>query len=302
MFGLRLGKNPQCGVATTPRPIKILRDLIDRSQKGTDVVVTRSRTADNIANLAPVFLTQVVAKYQGTRLGRQELDGELIDEISGALWSRAMIESTRVQRAPELRRIVVAIDPAMKSVEGSDETGIVVAGIGADKRGYVLEDLTGRYAPQAWAAKAIAAYQRWQADLIVGEVNNGGEMVGNTVRMVNPSVPFKAVHASRGKFIRAEPISALYEQGMISHVGAFPELEDQMCSFTADYDRGRDGSPDRLDALVWALTELKVRHQPVQAIFGTYSASDGIQIQAQEPQVATWSVPCTINFSELKRG
>jgi predicted phage terminase large subunit-like protein len=309
LFGLRIGKNPQCCITTTPRPIKLIRELLSRD--GKDVVVTRGRTIENEANLSPVFLSQVVARYQGTRLGRQELDGELIDDLPGALWTRGMIDARRVTKAPPLKRIVVSIDPAAKSTEGSDETGIIVAGLGEDKRGYVLEDLTGRYAPQAWAHKAIAAYRRWEADLIVAEVNNGGEMVGNTVRMVDPSAPFRAVHASRGKFIRAEPISALYEQGMISHVGEFAELEDQMCGFTADFDRGRDGSPDRLDALVWALTELKVKHEPAMPVFGTYSASvpRGSNSHlfgrwgraAPEPEVATWSAPSTLVFGKQER-
>lgn len=255
MFGLRLGKHPRWLATTTPRPIKLLKELLAR--EGRDVAVTRGSTFENEANLAPTFLAAVRARYEGTRLGRQELNAELLSDMPGALWQLGWLDRDRVAKAPDLRRIIVAIDPAVSNNEGSDETGIVVAGIGADKQVYILEDLSGRYAPHEWAAKAIAAYRRHKADRIIAEVNNGGAMVEATIRALDQRVSFKSVHASRGKVVRAEPIAALYEQRKVHHVGNFSTLEDQMCSFTSDFDRGRNGySPDRVDALVWALTEL----------------------------------------------
>lgn len=255
MFGLRLGKRPRWLVTTTPKPIKLLKELLAR--EGRDVVVTRGSTFENEANLASTFLAAVRARYEGTRLGRQELNAELLLDNPGALWQLDWLDRDRVRAAPELRRIVVAIDPAVSNNEGSDETGIVVAGVTRDNEGYVLEDLSGKYAPHEWAAKAIAAYRRHKADRILAEVNNGGAMVEATIRALDHRVSFKAVHASRGKVVRAEPIAALYEQRKVHHVGNFPTLEDQMCAFTSDFDRARTGySPDRVDALVWALTEL----------------------------------------------
>jgi len=258
MFGLRIGKNPRVVVTTTPRPVKLIRDLLSR--EGKDVVVTRGRTVENAPNLAPAFLTEIMRRYEGTRLGRQELDAELLEDVPGALWQREWLDRDRVSQAPELKRVVVAIDPAVSSEEGSDETGIIVAGIGGDGHGYVVDDVSGRLPPQAWAQRAVEAYRRHDADRIVAEVNNGGEMVASVLRTVDPNIPFTAVRASRGKAIRAEPVSALYEQRRVHHVGAFPPLEDQLCSFTADFDRGRAGvSPDRLDALVWSLSHLMVK-------------------------------------------
>jgi predicted phage terminase large subunit-like protein len=268
MFGLRVGVHPRWLVTTTPRPIKLLKELLARESK--DVVVTRGKTIENAANLAGPFLETIRKRYEGTRLGRQELNGELLSDTPGALWQLDWLDRDRVARAPdELKRIVVAIDPAMSTNEGSDETGIVVAGVDRDGHGYILEDLSGRYAPHEWAAKAVTAYQRYKADRIIAEVNNGGLMVEETLRMVSRGVSFKAVHASRGKVTRAEPVSALYEQRKIHHVGRFTQLEDQLCSFTSDFDRARAGySPDRLDALVWALSELLVgpQHVPTQFV------------------------------------
>jgi phage terminase large subunit-like protein len=255
MFGLRIGAHPRWLATTTPKPVKLLRELLAR--EGHDVVVTRGSTFANAANLAPAFLDAIKVRYANTRLGRQELEAELLSDTPGALWQLDWLDRDRVERAPELKRIVVAVDPAVSTNEGSDETGIVVAGIDADKHGYVIEDLSGRYAPHEWAAKAVNAYHRHKADRIIAEKNNGGDMVENTLRMVSYSVSFKAVHASRGKVTRAEPISALYEQRKVHHVGTFTQLEDQMCSFTSDFDRRRSGfSPDRVDALVWGLSEL----------------------------------------------
>jgi predicted phage terminase large subunit-like protein len=267
MFGLRLGDDPRAVVTTTPRPTKLIKALIDDPK----VVVTCGSTLDNRENLAPAFLDQIVRRYEGTRLGRQELDAEILEDAPGALWSRAAIEAARATAVPELTRIVVAIDPAAGSGEHSDETGIVVAGRDAHGHAYVLADISGRYAPVEWARAAIAAYRAHNADRIVAEVNNGGEMVEATLRMVDPNVPFTAVRAARGKVARAEPVAALYEQGRVRHLGAFPLLEDQMCGFSADFDRAAAGySPDRVDALVWALSELLVRKPAGEGIFEAY--------------------------------
>lgn len=256
LLGLRLGQRPQVVATTTPRPVQAIRDILARP----DTVVTRSRTADNLANLAPVFLTTVVARYQGTRLGRQELEGELLEDVPGALWTRPLIDQHRVAHAPTLSRVVVGIDPAATSTEGADETGLVVAGLGADGHGYVLADASARLAPIAWAREAIRLYREHRADRVVAEVNNGGEMVELTIRTVDPNAAYKAVHASRGKAKRAEPVSALYEQGKVHHVGSYPHLEDQMCNWVPDL-AAEQRSPDRMDALVWALTDLMVGGQ-----------------------------------------
>ncbi len=267
MFGLRLGGDPRAVVTTTPKPIKLIRELL--ADPATEI--TRGSTFDNRGNLAPAFLSQIVKKYQGTRLGRQELDAEILDDTPGALWSMKLIEDARLNRMahPDLTRIVVAIDPAASAGEDADETGIIVAGKDAAGHGYVLHDGSGRMMPTDWAKAAITAYHDHKADRIVAEVNQGGDMVEATIRMIDPRVPYSAVRATRGKVVRAEPVAALYEQGLIHHAGAFPQLEDQMCSFTSDFDRGRAGfSPDRVDALVWALSELFVEQTPGAGIFG----------------------------------
>jgi predicted phage terminase large subunit-like protein len=268
-FGLRLGRRPRCLIATTPRPTKLLRELLAR--EGHDVVVTRGSSYDNKANLAPAFFAQIVKKYEGTRLGRQELNAELLEDTPGALWSQGLIDGTRISAAPELTRIVVAIDPAATSGEDADETGVVVVGQDKDGQGYVLADCSGRYTPIEWARIAISAYRTHHADRIVAERNNGGDMVEATLRMVDQNVPVTTVWASRGKVTRAEPISALYEQGRMHHVGTFPQLEDQMTNFTSDFDREAAGySPDRLDAMVWAATELLVEPMASYGIFELY--------------------------------
>lgn len=254
MLGLREGARPRGVASTTPRPIKLIRDLMKRA----DCVVTRGGTYENRANLARAFLDNIVQKYEGTRLGRQELLGELLEDVPGALWTLALIERTRMGglKAPQLRRVVVAIDPAVTSGEDSDETGIVVAGLGEDGLGYVLEDLSGRMpagGEEGWAAAAIRAYHRHGADRIVAEVNNGGDLVENQIRSVDANVSYRHVHASRGKRKRAEPVAAKYEKGQVRHDGYFQLLEDQMLTFVPDVS---DASPDRVDALVWALTEL----------------------------------------------
>jgi phage terminase large subunit-like protein len=267
MFGLRLGDDPRAVVTTTPRPTKLIRALIADPK----VMMTRGATAENRANLAPAFLDQIVRRYEGTRLGRQELDAELLDDMPGGLWQRGIIEATRTSTVPKFSRVVVAIDPAVSASEHADETGIIAAGRDSNGHGYVLADASGRYAPAEWARVAIAAYGARQADRIVAEINNGGDMVEATLRMIDPNVPFNAVRAARGKVARAEPVAALYEQGRIHHIGTFAQLEDQMCSFTSDFDRTTAGySPDRVDALVWAFTELLVEPRAGDGIFEAY--------------------------------
>jgi len=250
MMGIRIGNKPQAVVTTTPRPIKVIKDLLaDES-----TAVTRGHTLENKDNLAPSFLSYILSKYEGTRLGRQELAGEMLDDNPEALWQRDRIDALRVTSTPGLIRVVVAIDPAVSATEQSADTGIIVAAIAQVEgvtHGYVLADLTIKGSPGQWATAAVAGYYGSQADRIIAEVNNGGDMVAHTVKTVDPNVPVKQVHATRGKYIRAEPISALYEQGKIHHVGFFPDLEDQLCEWQPG-----DKSPDRLDALVWAFTEL----------------------------------------------
>lgn len=248
-MGLRLGANPQGVVTTTPRPIQIIRDLL----KDSGTVTTRGSTYDNKANLPKKFLNRILKRYEGTRLGRQELHAEILDDVVGALWTLALIEEHRVTTAPELTRIVVAIDPAVSKGEESNETGIIVAGIGGNEHAYVLEDLTVRGSPNEWAQAAVTAYRRHKADRIVAEVNQGGDMVESIIRSIDKNIPYESVRATRGKAIRAEPVSALYERGRVHHVGVFAQLEDQMTNWTPV---SGEASPDRLDALVWALTSL----------------------------------------------
>ncbi len=249
-FGLRLGERPRQVVTTTPRGVPILRRLM----ADPTTVMTRSTTRDNAANLAPGFLIRVVGRYAGTALGRQELEGEMIAERADALWRRADIEAARVADHPELRRIVVAVDPPASRRSGV--CGIVAAGVDEAGMAFVLADASAPQArPAEWASAAVALYRRLAADALVAEVNQGGDMVAAVIREVDPSVPVTAVRATRGKWLRAEPVSALYEQGRVRHVGPLPALEDEMCDFGPD---GLSGgrSPDRLDALVWALTAL----------------------------------------------
>ena len=251
-FGLRLGRLPRQVVTTTPRATKLLKAII--ADEAT--AVTRARTADNAANLAPAFLAEVTRMYAGTALGRQELDGEVVTERPDSLWQRTWMIEARIARAPEMRRIVVAVDPPVTATENADTCGIVVAGLGPDNRAYVLADrsLQGRD-PATWARAVIAAFRDFAADRIVAEANQGGDLVVNVIRSVDPNAPVKKVHASRGKFARAEPIAALYAENRVVHVGEFPALENQMCDFGPEgLSEGR--SPDRVDALVWALSEL----------------------------------------------
>ena len=248
MFGLRLGERPQVVATTTPRPVKLVRDLLKRA----DVHVTRGSTFDNADNLAPAALAQLKLQYEGTTLGRQELYGELLDQLPGAL-PRHFVDDNRVDDHPDLQTVVVAIDPAVTNNEESDETGIVVFGI-SGRHGYVLDDLTCRQSPEGWARIAVDAYRKHNADRIVAEVNNGGDLVASVIRTVDPRATYKQVRATRGKQLRAQPVTALYEQGRIHHVGIYPALEDQLCQWTPD----SDVSPDRLDALVWAATDTLV--------------------------------------------
>jgi predicted phage terminase large subunit-like protein len=268
-FGLRLGDDPRQVITTTPRPIPVLKELLTREGKG--VAVTRASTYDNRANLAAKFFEQIVKRYEGTRLGRQELMAEILDDIPGSLWTRATIEAHRLppdHTPPKMQRVILGVDPAAKASAEADrtsETGIVVAGLGEDGRGYVLDDLSCRLSPMGWARKAIAAFDRYEADAIVAEINQGGAMVESVLRAERAGLPLRQVRASRGKATRAEPIAALYEQGRVSHVGAFPALEDQMVLFTPFGIEG-DGAADRVDALVWALADLfprMVQKQPV---------------------------------------
>ena len=260
MFGLRIGQKPQVIVTTTPRPTKLIKEI----RKLTSTVRTGGSTYDNADNLAPSFFTHIINRYEGTRLGRQEINGELLEDNPGALWNLSMIDNHRVKETPQLRRIVVAIDPPASSktksaekrgdnVRESDEAGIIVAGVGADGHGYVLADYSFIAKPEEWGRVAVKAFTDHGADRIIAENNQGGEMVEFVIKASDKSVPYKAVHASRGKLVRAEPISALYEQGKIHHVGSFPILEDQMCDYNPLTSKD---SPDRMDALVWAFTEL----------------------------------------------
>ncbi len=249
------GDAPRVLISTTPKPIPLLKSIIAASS----TVITRARTADNAPNLDASTLRYLNEKYGNTSLGRQELDAELIEDAEGALWSRALIETTRVRSAPEvLRRIVVAVDPAGTSNKGSDETGIVVCARGDDGHGYVLADLSGKFSPEGWARRAIDAFRRHKADRIVAEVNFGAAMVETTLRAVDLSVPFKALHASRGKAQRAEPVVALFEQNRAHIVGHLTALEDQLAQWEPNSNMA---SPDRLDAMVWGLTELLVENQ-----------------------------------------
>jgi phage terminase large subunit-like protein len=262
-MGLRLpspqGKPACCVVSTTPRNVPLLRQIIAASS----TVITRARTSDNAANLDAATMQYYQEKYGGTRLGRQELDAELLADLEGALWSRDLIDACRIKRgdAPEMKRIVVAVDPPGASSKDSAECGIIVAGLGSDRHGYVLADLSGRMSPEKWARTVVHAYRGWKADRIVAEKNFGGDMVMSTIKSVDQSVAVKMVTASRGKAIRAEPVASWYEQHRVHHVGEFGLLEDQMTG----WDPTVSGpSPDRVDGLTWALTELMGGRPPIQ--------------------------------------
>lgn len=255
MFGLRLGASPQVVYTTTPRPTKFIKKLITEKTTHT----TRGTTYENLLNLSPVFRDQVIGKYEGTRLGRQELEAALLDDNERALWKReAMIEALRVTKTPDLKRIVVGVDPSVNDgteVDNKDlaECGIIVGGLGMDGHGYLLDDKSLMGSPMQWAREAVTAYHSRKADRIVAETNNGGKLVETVIRVIDKSVAYKDVHAARGKLTRAEPVSSLAEQGKLHHAGVFSDLEDQMCNWEPG-----DLSPDRLDAYVWTFTELMV--------------------------------------------
>ena len=250
MFGLRLGENPKCVITTTPKPNKMIKSLVERE----DVTVTSGSTFENEENLAQSALDMLKRRYEGTTLGRQELYAEIIEELEGALWSNKIIDEARLPEdtEKELKQIIVAIDPAVTNNEDSDETGIMVVGKDHNNEYYVLEDASGKYSPDGWARKAINCFYDWDADRIVAEVNNGGDLVERLLRGMDVNIPYRSVRATRGKLVRAEPIAALYEQRRVHHIGYFPELESQLCSYTGE----TKPSPDRLDALVWGISEI----------------------------------------------
>ena len=260
LMGLRLGSDPRCVVTTTPRPTRLVRTLIAKPT----TVISRATTFDNRANLPTAFFDGVLGRYQGTRLARQELYGEVLADVPGALWQADVLEEQRVRRAPaDLKRVVVAVDPAVSSGEGSDETGILVVAQGADGHGYVLEDRSGRYAPHEWARLVATLYEAHRADHVIAEVNQGGDLVVSVLRVVAPQLAVRKVRATRGKYLRAAPVAALYQQGKVHHLGCFATLEDQLCAFTPDIDRRTQGSPDRADALVYGLTDVLLgRREP----------------------------------------
>jgi len=249
-FGLRLGQKPRVIVTTTPRSTALIRMLAGR--KDGSVVITRGSTFDNAANLAPSALIELQARYNGTRLGRQELYGEILDDVEGALWTRGLIDRTRISVAPTMARIVVSVDPAVTNSEKSDETGIVVVGSTSDGQGYVLGDYSFRGSPLQWATKAVELFDSYKADAVLVEVNQGGDMVGAVLKQVRPTLPIREVRAHIGKKLRAEPVAAMYEQGRIHHIGELAALEDQMCTWTSD----EPNSPDRIDAMVQGFSDL----------------------------------------------
>jgi len=275
-FCLRLGKHPKVCVTTTPKPTKLVRTLL----KSDRVHITRGSTFDNAANLAETYLTAVKNQYEGTRLGQQELYAQVLEEAEGALWTTDLIDGCQIAKAdlPPLNRVVVALDPAVTANKESDMTGICVAGVDVNGHGYILGDYTFRGTPSQWANKAIELYHEFQADRIVAEVNQGGLMVKQTIHGEDDTIPYKAVRASRGKYARAEPISALYERGLVHHVrdaeGSLAELETQMRTLEP---LGAIGSPDRLDAMVWALTDLMLNGQAKPQLQLVYSSSKGIR-------------------------
>jgi len=276
-FCLRLGKHPRVCITTTPKPTRLVREIL----KNPKTHVTRGTTFDNSANLADTYLTAVKEQYEGTRIGRQELYAEVLEEAEGALWTSETLDNASVKHedVPDLTRIVVALDPAVTSNAESDLTGIVVAGIDINGIAYILGDYTDKLSPQGWAAKAVKLYHQYQADRIVAEVNQGGDMVKTTVHGEDDSVSYKAVRASRGKYARAEPVSALYERGLVKHVSNPPdgaslnELETQMRTWEP---LGRIGSPDRLDAAVWAITDLSLNGYSKPKLSLAYSSAKGL--------------------------
>lgn len=272
MFGFRLPGKLQAVITTTPKPSPVLKEIM----ANPDTAITRGSSNENRSNLSQVYFKNVIAPYLGTRLGRQEINAEILDDTPGALWTRQRIEDSRVSLADVqlhidlVVRIVVAIDPAVTSTAESDETGIVVVGLTRSAHILVFDDLSLRGSPLEWARVAIGAYKFRRADRIVGEVNNGGDLVERNIHVEDGNVPFRAVRASRGKFTRAEPVAAMYEQKRVHHVGTFPMLEDEMCNWIPGMK-----SPSRMDALVWAITELAIdtEEQNVTIIYPSYEIS-----------------------------
>lgn len=250
MMALRLGQNPKCIITTTPRPTKLIKELANRK----DTRLIKGSTFENIDNLAESSIEMLKERYHGTRIGRQELYAEILEDVEGALFDADMIETNRVDDHPELERIVVAVDPAVTSNENSDETGIIVAGRGVDNHFYILNDSSQISSPDIWISKVLSLYHQFDCDRIIAEVNNGGDLIERLLRTKETNVSYQSVRATRGKVVRAEPISALYEQGKVHHVGFHKDLEDQMCQFTGNNVQSQD---DRVDALVWALTSLQ---------------------------------------------
>jgi phage terminase large subunit-like protein len=257
-FGLRLGSDPRIIATTTPRPSRFLRALI--ADPGT--AITRGSTFANRANLPPATLSELERIYGGTRIGRQELEGELLEEAEGALWTRRQIDALRVTAAPDLVRIVVAIDPSVTPT--GDECGIVAAGLGADGHGYVLRDRSGRLSPDDWISRAIATFDEVEGDRLIGESNNGGDLIESLLRTKRSNISYEKVHASRGKITRAEPVAALFEQQKVHMAGAFPQLEDELCTYV----QGMSLSPNRLDAMVWALSYLMLKPAKIGRVLG----------------------------------
>lgn len=270
-FCLRLGSHPQVCITTTPKPTKLLREIT----KNPKTVVTSGSTFDNSANLASTYLEAVRTQYEGTRLGRQELFAEVLDEASGALWTRGMLAECEIdaEDVPELVRVVVSVDPAVSANAESDMTGMIVAGMDLNGTCYILADHTDRYTPEQWATKAVELYNEYEADCIVAERNQGGEMVRHTLMTVDETVPIRMVHASRGKFARAEPVSSLYERGKVRHVKGLDALEDQLVQWEP---LGSIGSPDRLDALVWAITNLALKNVAKPSLSIGYQDAKGL--------------------------
>jgi len=286
MLGLRLGRSPRCVATTTPKPVALIRTILGRAS----TVVTRGTTFDNLDNLAPSFREEVLAAYEGTRIGRQELLGELLEDVEGALWTLAGIDADRVETAPEMRRVVVGVDPSGGSGPNNDEQGIIVAGLGADGDLYVLDDRSCKLSPNGWASRAVGAFHEYAGDRIAAERNFGGEMVLSTIKQVSASVPVKMVSASRGKVQRAEPVAAAYEQHRVHHVGSLAKLEDQMTTWTP-----ADGtSPDRLDALVWALTELTDNFGATAWITWARRKAEEATEPAPAPPIAPEPEPATV--------
>jgi len=253
-MGLRLGDHPQCVVTTTPRPTKVIKELA----KDKHTHITHGTSYENRENLADAFYDEIIKMYEGTRIGRQELNAEILEDVEGALWTADMIERNRVKKLPQIRRTIVAIDPAVTSNPDSDETGIIVGSLCEDGYGYITDDLSGIYTPDTWARKGVYAYEKYFADAIVPEVNQGGDLVIANIRTVDPNVKIKPVRAFKGKYLRAEPVAALSEQNRVKFLGSFPKLEDELTGWDPTIN-GR--SPNRLDAMVYVITELMLQKQ-----------------------------------------